>query len=500
MHGFWQKVFDKDGTIHEAVSPEVIRCMRQVFYLHSKLKELPTPDKVDAAFTQFVETDSGISQVVLPELVFEFRQVARRMWGKYLDRMENGLMPDSLVPKHGPGAVSQRLLNNEKWDNREWTESLDEVFPWYYYLSHIGSSDVHGVIMHPPGQEPSSRMIAVPKTAKGPRLIAAEPVYNQFMQQGLSALFVDWMNFHPCVSVDDQTANQRLARESSKDGLHATLDLSEASDRVSLGVVKYLLRDHPLLLTAVLACRTKTTELPNGDIVVLRKFASMGSALTFPLETLVFATIARMAVERIHGRSAPVSDETVRVYGDDIIVPTDCANETMLILEAFGFKVNTAKSFWSGNFRESCGGDYFNGVPVKPVRSRQRLPRSRRDVQQIVAIVAFRNLYVDTYGETEMVTSLDSWIGEMIPFPYGPKDTSYLVRTNEFIPEGMTRDTHQPFVRAMKPVYCFREDELDGYGAIRKYFMTPFQEDAKHLQRSGRPVSAKLKHGMASGF
>lgn len=501
LHGFFALMFSDDGTLLEDVPIFAVRALRQVLYLHSKLKELPTPDKVELALQQFIRTDSEIDNAPPLELVSEFRRVARRLWGPMFSRIESRSFElDSISCKHGPGAVAQKLLNNQKWASREWTESLDSVFPWFLFLSHIGSSDREGVVLHRPGTEPPSRVIPVPKTAKGPRLIAAEPVYNQFVQQGLSTLFAEEMNSHPCVSIDDQSANQRMARKGSFDGSHSTLDLSEASDRVSLSIVKFLLRDHPGLLTRVLVSRTKTSELPDGTTVVLKKFASMGSALTFPIETLVFATIARMAVERVQGVSAPVSEETVRVYGDDIIVPTDCTNETVTILEAFGFKVNAHKSFTKGNFRESCGGDYFMGVPVNPTRTRQRLPQSRRDVSQIVAIVAFRNLYVSTYGETEMTASLDSYINGIIPFPYGPRDTAYLVKDNKFVPKGRTRDTQQAFVYAYRPVYTYRDDSLNDYAAIRKCLSSPFQEDKKHLQRSGRPTSARLKRGMATSF
>ena len=36
----------------------------------------------------------------------------------------------------------------------------------------------------------------------------------------------------------------------------------------------------------------------------------------------------------------------------------------MNLLSACGFTVNARKSFLSGNFRESCGHDYFNGIRV----------------------------------------------------------------------------------------------------------------------------------------
>lgn len=57
---------------------------------------------------------------------------------------------------------------------------------------------------------------------------------------------------------------------------------------------------------------------------------------------------------------------TVSVFGDDIICPTDCAKSVTAALVFFGFKLNEEKSFVSGKFRESCGGDYFKGLDMRP--------------------------------------------------------------------------------------------------------------------------------------
>jgi hypothetical protein len=408
---------------------------------------------------------------------------------------KDGFLSDS---KHGPGAVADKLGSNSKWLARGWTERLDAYFPAHEYLEHRFVEDVDGLELHPPGTEPPARVVCVPKTAKTPRVITIEPVYNQFIQQGLKALFEEWMNFHPSVSYVYQEPNRELARAGSIDGSFATIDLSEASDRVSLRVVKDLFRWNPHLLGAILSCRSMTAELPDGTSVLLRKFASMGSALTFPIETLVFATIARMAMSRAKRRYDGVHTSTYRVYGDDIIVPSYAANDCVELLEAFGLKVNNRKSFTEGNFRESCGGDYFRGTPVNPVRVRKDLPTSRRDVEEVVAIVAFRNLYFEKYGPTEFVTELDNFIEGIIPFPeVDPQHaTSALLKRGfgDAVYPGFDFSLHRPFIYACVPVYELPWDEIDGDAALRKYFWTPFNEDPRHLLRAGRPVSAKLKY------
>lgn len=148
-----------------------------------------------------------------------------------------------------------------------------------------------------------------------------------------------------------------LAREGSLTGEIATLDMSNASDTVCRVLVELLLPQEWFeLLDSLRAKRTRV----DGKWVLLEKFSSMGNGFTFELETLIFATLARTVI-RLTGDDP----EVVRCFGDDLIVPSRHAASVLAALEYFGFEPNTRKSYWVGPFRESCGGDYFNGVPVR---------------------------------------------------------------------------------------------------------------------------------------
>jgi len=86
----------------------------------------------------------------------------------------------------------------------------------------------------------------------------------------------------------------------------------------------------------------------------------MGSALTFPLEAMIFLGIVVLAASKVRHVSVTMEfvrslHGSVRVYGDDIIVPVDIAEGAVELLEVFGLRVNRSKSFWTGKFRESCG-------------------------------------------------------------------------------------------------------------------------------------------------
>jgi len=97
----------------------------------------------------------------------------------------------------------------------------------------------------------------------------------------------------------------------------------------------------------------------------------MGSAVTFPVQSLVFLSIAISTI-LVH-RNRPVTveeinklDGEVAVFGDDIIIPKDCRDRFSKALEFLDFKVNSNKTFSEGNFRESCGVDAFRGEDVTP--------------------------------------------------------------------------------------------------------------------------------------
>jgi hypothetical protein len=97
----------------------------------------------------------------------------------------------------------------------------------------------------------------------------------------------------------------------------------------------------------------------------------MGSACTFPIESLIFLGIAIASV--LTTRKLLVTPDNIRdligevsVFGDDIVIPTESRELFFAALEVLDFKVNTNKSFWTGKFRESCGVDAFDGVNVTP--------------------------------------------------------------------------------------------------------------------------------------
>jgi hypothetical protein len=231
----------------------------------------------------------------------------------------------------------------------------------------------------------------------------------------------------------------------------------------------------------------------------------MGSALCFPVEAMVFTTIIFAAIA--YERRVPLTRELitslrgkVRVYGDDIIVPVEYVQPVIQWLEAFGLRVNTDKSFWNGKFRESCGGDFFDGEWVTPVRLKHDLPRSLADVKGVVGLAAFRNLlYEGGYWTT--ASKIDDRMSRLLKGRWKVIDSTSAGigrRSMCFSPEAdyMDPDLHEGRIHGAIVRYRTPESVASGHGALLKFVIkrgvlpTP---NADHLVRQGRPEAAYIK-------
>lgn len=159
------------------------------------------------------------------------------------------------------------------------------------------------------------------------------------------------------VNLNDQTINNRLAREGSVSGELATIDLSSASDSVTRTLVMTLLPEEWFDLMDDL--RSPIT-LIDGERHENVMFSSMGNAFTFELESLIFWALARSVAYLLGVKG------TISVYGDDIICPRGLYDVFIDVLGFCGFRANARKSFNSGTFRESCGKHWDSGVDVTP--------------------------------------------------------------------------------------------------------------------------------------
>jgi len=417
LRGLYLLVFHDTGLLKEVPDTEAILFLRQILFAAKKVTLTLDSSKIENEVLEFVEVDESLPELdefwnaeptdsnqrkdigyngfcrsaLYAERVNALPTHKRGQLAVFLAALDflSGAVTASLGSydprdwrfKHGPGAISEKTGATNKYYWSNWSNSLENEYPiadygFHSYTSWANRANRDNSIG---SQEPSSRMVAVPKTYSKPRLIAAEPSENQWCQQNLLAYFSQrsrdtWIdNF---VRFNDQTVNQRLCTRGSQDGTLATVDLSAASDRVTCHAVGQMFRSNPRLLNCLKASRTRSvrqTLTPKArEVVVLRKFSTMGSACTFPIESLLFFCIATAAtlVSRnlkpcMKNVMALVGE--VAVFGDDIVVPTDSRELMFEALEILHFKVNAQKSFWTGKFRESCGVDSYSGVNVTPV-------------------------------------------------------------------------------------------------------------------------------------
>jgi hypothetical protein len=512
LGGFLDLVFDRNsGVLLNDPDVDAILAIRQLTLIYSKIL-LPCSDaRVRESMSEYVQCDKEVAdhdRSLFSEDYSEFQRMSDLLFRDVFLAMDRKIHNLELIPKHGPGATADKSRGNGKYLNKTWTSRLERYFPSGDYLfPNARYAHEDGVHHLEPGEEIPVNVISVPKTQKTPRIIAVEPTCMQYAQQAVLDSLLEQID--NCYLVDfigtsDQEPNQLMAKKGSLTGSLATLDLSEASDRVSNQLIRAMLRRHPLLLGAVEACRSRKADVPGHGVVRLSKFASMGSALCFPFEAMAFLTMVFLGIEReLSTRFTKKSNilrylGEVRVYGDDIIVPTDSVHSVVHVLEHFGAQVNMSKSFWTGRFRESCGKEYYDGYDISIVKCRRMFPSTPKHASEVISVVSLRNqLYKAGYWGT--VKWLDSLIEERIRFfPYVGEASSVLGRYS-FLGYETQRECeklHRPLVKGYVVSSRIPSDPLDGPGALLKCLLKRGEQpfvDSKHLERAGRPRRVDIK-------
>ena len=517
LGGLFCLVFDRSsGRLLDEPSVDAIFFIRQILLLCKKILLPCSQSRERKAYDDYIKCEKEVenwSSAADERQIARFGRVADLLWGSDLSHLDRKVYDGHLRPRHGPGATADRLVGNDKYTFRSWTWRLEEYFsssefciPNSGFHTELGSID-----FLEPGAELPVRVISVPKTLKTPRIIAVEPTCMQYAQQALLDILVSRIersdSLQGSIGFTDQEPNQVLAKAGSLDGSLATIDLSEASDRVSNLLVKRLFSNYPSLAGAIQACRSERADVPGHGIVPLSKFASMGSATTFPVEAMVFLTIICLGYERSLNRTLTPRDvsillKKVRVYGDDIICPVDIVRFVVSELSDFGLKVNTRKSFWTGKFRESCGKDYYNGQDVSVTYCRRMLPSRRSDVSEMISAVSLRNqFYLAGFWKT--ADFLDGYLRRLAPLPTVLATSPALGRWSVlgYQSERQCPSLHRPLVKGMVVVPKPRSSRLEGHGALLKFFLKRGRDpifDKKHLERYGRPESVDIKIRWAS--
>lgn len=210
-----------------------------------------------------------------------------------------------------------------------------------------------------------SKLSTVQKNEEKDRTIAIEPVGNMCLQLAAGEYLSGALRMIGLDINHQQPLNKAMAREGSITGLLATIDLKSASDMIKPELVQLLLP--PEWYELLMAIRSPETLLPNGEWLTLNMISTMGNGFTFPLMTLLI--VALIYGFRCESKGSPnlwIDWKTTCVFGDDVIIPTHEFSGFCQILQASGLVVNHDKSYFEGPFRESCGGDFYEGFDVTP--------------------------------------------------------------------------------------------------------------------------------------
>lgn len=368
--------------------PVALMVIRQACEYLYKLSLDMTPEQQIAARTKFLDTDADIPSY--GEYDEDFVDAMRKNFETYYPSAKSIDIDDVSRAAH-PGSGTYSWSDSGSWWKRNYLHPT--VKSEHQHLSfglRFNKRAPRPGVAAKESTPDFSEVLFVPKDSRGPRVIVREPYENLLFQMGyfsqMSTALEKDTNYR--INFISQGTNRELARVSSINRRYSTLDLSDASDRVSYAIVRHLFRFSPVL--KVFDMFRTNLALPNSRgcriayggqytkeirkkiskfLVPLRKLAGMGSGLTFPTMALVIhlAICTRVSQVFNHLTYEQISS-LVYVYGDDIIIPTVWYDFAVESLSRVGLKTNLAKSFKNSFFRESCGGDYLYGNDVTPTR------------------------------------------------------------------------------------------------------------------------------------
>jgi hypothetical protein len=302
----------------------------------------------------------------------------------------------------------------------------------------------------------ASRVSFAPKNANVARLICTEPSINMFLQLGLKRLLDRRLSELWGIDMEDQPEiNRLLARAGSSHQGFGTLDLSSASDSVSVELCRQILPSWFFRTLMELRCG-KASVQTHGLSVDLGMISTMGNGFTFPVMTMILSSVVRavyhdLGIPQQDARrmvvDSPARFLTVTpnwaVFGDDIIVRREAYDTVVEVLSLLGFSVNASKSFNTGPFRESCGHDYYQGLNIRGVYLQK--------VASLQDLAVAVNLLVQWTAQTGICLSgacrylMSLFRANKVPYvPYAmPLDSGIRV-PRELIPEHVRRSRKGP--------------------------------------------------------
>lgn len=424
-------IFREYLTFYRTGDPVILKFILTFLYFGKKM-DFMDPTLESAAFRDWLGIEQEMDNFSIPvEITDHLAIIIRQLVPDFDDSV--------FLPRHGPGYTAEGFLDpHEKLDNL----SLDEKSTYVFRSTSFGRTSVDRGSLSPflgqQRKEQVAKLRFVPKNVKTMRSICMEPISRMYLQQEVARWLINTMeqtSLRYLVTLRDQTPNQRYALGGSASNSCDTIDLSAASDRVHIGLVRSVFPKK--ILFYLLGTRTSIVETKRGRIE-LNKFAPMGSALCFPIESIVFASITLLGylmhyynckslvspskdwfyLHHIDEFIRMMHDEPLeilhllrpRIYGDDIICDYRTTDDILILLSQCGLKVNSQKSFIGGSpFRESCGVFAFNGEDVTPLLFRVPWHRTQLNAEVFASLIGAINR-AGEFGYTKLRSSLIHYV------------------------------------------------------------------------------------------
>jgi len=209
----------------------------------------------------------------------------------------------------------------------------------------------------------SLKQVNVPKSYKIKRPVRPNSLIGSFRSIGIGRLIVKRMLEKMKINLNFlQKRHRKLAKKASRLLHLVTADLSGASDSFTSALVNRCVPRSWYVALKLGHTAYYTIGSDDESVFYSPSFMAMGIGFTFPLQTLIFTTILHVL------RDISTKKGTISVFGDDLIYPRRLHCAVVKILNRCGFELNHDKTFVEEPFRESCGGDYYDSVDVRPAR------------------------------------------------------------------------------------------------------------------------------------
>ena len=334
----------------------------KIFHQFVSDEDFSSMSSIDAIYTTRVmrHMEAFILQVLGPELDFRIMSNSFRHGpGATVDkRGNNSTLIGKLPPPYGCSAgASQHFIDNCVDDEIHQRAIRD------YWFKCIQHQELDGYL-HPNfllKEENRSSITFVPKDAEKDRTINIEPTANIYLQLGVDGYIRKRLKNLFSIDINTQEKNQRLAKIGSETDKLVTLDISGASDCVSLALLNLFPEKWAKFL---LELRMHSGIFShNNELIQFEKLSTMGNGFTFAIETLIFSAILYGVAKEKGLKWKDIIDDSA-IYGDDIIFPSKLYSDYSFMLHRLGFRENEQKTFSRGPIRESCGHDYYHGVRI----------------------------------------------------------------------------------------------------------------------------------------